>query len=197
MHTKTSWKILSLILTFSFLFGMAACKEERYGRTISGKHHVEIEVEGYGVICVELDADQAPITVENFMNLAKSGIYNGSTFHRIIKGFCVQGGIPSASWTGGEPANIVGEFSANRQPNNIKHLRGTISMARADAYNSASSQFFFCHQDAPNLDGYYAAFGQVTSGMEIIDQLAEIPSGDNGAVDPENQPKIVEVRVID
>ena len=110
----------------------------------------------------------------------------------------VQGGRAPADWTGEMPKNIVGEFSANRQSNPIKHTRGTISMARtSDNYNSASSEFFICQVDYPSLDGQYAAFGHVTEGIEIIDKMAEVPYGDNGAVEPQDQPVIKEIRVID
>ena len=178
---------------------MTACKTTRYEKKAAAKHHVEIEVEGYGVIKVELDSAMAPLTVDNFLGLAKQGFYNGSTFHRIIKGFMVQGGTAPASWTGAQPHSIMGEFSANGYTSNtLKHLRGTISMARlADNNNSASSQFFICHQDRPDLDGNYAAFGQVTEGMEVIDKLVEVPYGENGAVEEKDRPVIKEIRVID
>ena len=185
--------VLSLLL-----FTFAGCSSKKYTKDKYGKHHVEIEVENYGVIKLELDADNAPVTVQNFLDLANAGFYNGSPFHRIIKGFVVQAGQAPEGWTGAEPHNILGEFAANGQNNPIKHKRGTISMARASGMNnSASSQFFICHQDASNLDGQYAAFGTVTEGMDVVDKLAEIPSGENGEVAKENQVKIKEVRVID
>ena len=188
--------IVALIVLLVFI--LPSCSSTSYSKKQVGKHHVEIEVEGYGTIKLELDGDNAPITVENFMYLAKSGYYNGSTFHRIIKGFMVQGGRASSTWTGEAPKSIIGEFSSNGKANPIRHLRGTISMARVEANkNSATSEFFICQQDQPSLDGQYAAFGQVTEGIEIIDALAEVPYGDNGAVDPENQPVIKEIRVID
>ena len=180
------------------LFTCAGCSSKKYTKETYGKHHVEIEVENYGVIKLELDADNAPVTVQNFLDLANAGFYNGSPFHRIIKGFVVQGGQAPEGWTGIQPHNILGEFTANGQNNPIKHKRGTISMARVSGMNnSASSEFFICHQDASNLDGQYAAFGVVTEGMDVVDKLAEIPSGENGAVEKENQVKIKEVRVID
>lgn len=190
---------LSLIVLLSvILMAASGCSSKKYTRNAYGKHHVEIEVEGYGVIKLELDADNAPVTVQNFLDLANAGFYNGSPFHRIIKGFVVQGGQAPEGWTGAQPHNILGEFSANGQNNPIKHKRGTISMARVSGMNnSASSEFFICHQDASNLDGQYAAFGVVTEGMDVVDKLAEIPSGENGAVAKEDQVKIKEVRVID
>ena len=189
--------VIVTLLSVTLLM-LPSCKSTRYEKKQGGIHHVEIEVEGYGVIKVELDGDKAPVTTQNFIDLAKSGYYNGSTFHRIIKGFVVQGGIAPSSWTGAQAHNIIGEFPANGQANSIKHVRGTISMARLpDNYNSASSQFFICHQDATHLDGQYAAFGHVTEGMDVVDKLAEVPSGDNGAVEEADQPVIKEIRVID
>lgn len=192
-------RVATAALLISTLFCATACKTTRYEKKAAAKHHVEIEVEGYGVIKVELDSAMAPLTVDNFLGLAKQGFYNGSTFHRIIKGFMVQGGTAPASWTGAQPHSIMGEFPANGYTSNtLKHLRGTISMARlADNNNSASSQFFICHQDRPDLDGNYAAFGQVTEGMEVIDKLVEVPYGENGAVEEKDRPVIKEIRVID
>lgn len=177
---------------------VSSCSSKSYKKQTYPTHHVEIEIENYGTIKLELDTNSAPVTVNNFISLAKSGFYNGSTFHRIIKDFMVQGGRAPADWIGEMPKNIVGEFSANRQSNPIKHTRGTISMARtSDNYNSASSEFFICQVDYPSLDGQYAAFGHVTEGIEIIDKMAEVPYGDNGAVEPQDQPVIKEIRVID
>ncbi|MBP5294943.1 MAG: peptidylprolyl isomerase [Lachnospiraceae bacterium] len=186
------------IVILILVFALPSCSSTRYEKKQIGIHHVEIEVEGYGTIKLELDGNTAPVTVQNFMDLARSGFYNGSTFHRIIKDFMVQGGRAPAGWTGEMPKSIVGEFSANGRANPIKHTRGTISMARtANNMNSASSEFFIMHQDNSGLDGQYAAFGHVTEGIEIIDQLAAVPSGDNGAVNAEDQPVIKEIRVID
>ena len=167
---------------------------------LSGKHHVEINVEDYGTISVELDADAAPITVTNFVNLAKSGFYDGLTFHRVASGFVLQGGDPNGDGTGGSGEAITGEFSENGWDNPISHVRGTISMARAEDYDSASSQFFIVLQDADYLDGKYAAFGTVTEGMEIVDQICEqTPVADmyTGLVDAADQPVITSVTVLD
>ncbi len=166
---------------------------------LAGLHHVEVEVEGYGTIALELDADTAPISVTNFVNLAKDGFYDGLTFHRIISGFMIQGGDPLGNGTGGSDTEIKGEFSSNGVENNISHKRGVISMARSNDPDSASSQFFIVHQDSTFLDGEYAAFGQVTEGMEIVDKICEDTpvQDDNGTVNPEDQPKIKEVRVVD
>ena len=133
-----------------------------------------IEVKEFGVIEVELDPTVAPLTVENFVKLAKKGFYNGLTFHRIIKGFMIQGGCPKGNGTGGPGYSIKGEFSANGVNNPLKHTRGVISMARAMDPNSAGSQFFIMHQDAPHLDGQYAAFGKVVKGIEVVDAIASV-----------------------
>ena len=133
-----------------------------------------IEVNKYGTIEVELDPSSAPLTVENFVKLANKGFYKGLTFHRVIKGFMIQGGCPKGNGTGGPGYTIKGEFSANGVNNPLKHTRGVISMARAMDPNSAGSQFFIMHQDAPHLDGQYAAFGKVIKGIEVVDAIASV-----------------------
>ena len=140
---------------------------------------IVIEMENGGIIEIELMPEAAPKTCENFENLVKAGFYNGLTFHRIIPGFMIQGGDPLGNGMGGAEKNIVGEFSANGHNNPIKYVRGVISMARAFDPNSASSQFFIMHSDAPHLDGQYAAFGKVTKGIEVVDEIASIPTGFN------------------
>ena len=167
---------------------------------LSGKHNVEIEVKDLGVIALELDADIAPITVTNFIKLVKQGFYNGLTFHRIIDGFMIQGGDPLGNGMGGSSEKIKGEFIANGVANSISHVRGVISMARAGySYDSASSQFFIVHEDSAFLDGQYASFGKVTSGMEIVDKIAENTQVEdsNGTVLKENQPIIKEIRIVE
>lgn len=166
---------------------------------LSGTHHAEIVVKDYGTIKVELDADTAPITVTNFVNLAKDGFYDGLTFHRIISGFMIQGGDPNGDGTGGSDETIKGEFSENGVENNISHERGVISMARAQDMDSASSQFFIMHADADYLDGNYAAFGHVTEGMEVVDAICDSTpvTDNNGTVAKENQPVIESVTIID
>lgn len=156
---------------------------------LSGKHHIKIKVKDYGTISVELDADVAPITVTNFVDLAKDGFYDGLTFHRIISGFMIQGGDPLGNGTGGSDKTIKGEFSENGVENSISHVRGTISMARSQDYDSASSQFFIMHKDNPGLDGQYAAFGTVTKGMEVVDKICEDTQveDENGTVAAENR----------
>lgn len=165
----------------------------------TGKHHAEIVVKNYGTIALELDADVAPITVENFANLVNEGFYNGLTFHRIISGFMIQGGDPLGNGTGGSSKTIKGEFASNGVKNSISHVRGTISMARSSMPNSASSQFFIVHQDSTFLDGQYAAFGTVTSGMEVVDKICADTAveDDNGTVAKNNQPVIEKITIID
>lgn len=165
----------------------------------TGKHHAEIVVKNYGTIALELDADVAPITVENFANLVNEGFYNGLTFHRIISGFMIQGGDPLGNGTGGSSKTIKGEFASNGVKNSISHVRGTISMARSSMPNSASSQFFIVHQDSTFLDGQYAAFGTVTSGMDVVDKICEDTAveDNNGTVAAKNQPIIEKITMID
>ena len=133
-----------------------------------------IEINKFGTIKVELNKEVAPITVENFVKLVNKGFYNGLTFHRVIKGFMIQGGCPKGNGTGGPGYCIKGEFSANGINNPLKHTRGVISMARAMDPDSAGSQFFIMHQDAPHLDGQYAAFGKVIEGIEVVDAIASV-----------------------
>ena len=134
---------------------------------------VTIEMENGKKIKIELYPDVAPITCENFEKLVKDGFYNGLTFHRVIAGFMIQGGCPLGNGTGGPGWNIKGEFSSNGVKNDLKHTRGVISMARSMMPDSAGSQFFIMHEDAPHLDGQYAAFGKVVEGMDTVDEIAE------------------------
>lgn len=137
---------------------------------------VQIEMENGGKIVIELYPDKAPITVENFLMLVNKGFYNGLIFHRVIENFMIQGGDPEGTGMGGAPDKIKGEFSANGVKNDLKHERGVISMARSQNMNSASSQFFICHADAPHLNGQYAAFGKVVEGMDVVDEIASTPT---------------------
>lgn len=198
-HMKRRKRITSVVLMTFLLLTFCtfpACAETEL---LSGTHYVEIRVRDYGTIQAELYADIAPISVTNFIQLADSGFYDGLTFHRIISGFMIQGGDPNGNGTGGSGTNIRGEFAANGVANPLSHTRGVLSMARARAYDSASSQFFICHQDSPHLDGGYAAFGCVISGMEVVDSIcAATPVTDgNGSVLPENQPVIEQIRSIE
>ena len=164
-----------------------------------GKYTAVIDIADYGAITLDLDGDSAPLTVANFVKLAKDGFYDGLTFHRIMDGFMMQGGDPKGSGTGGSEETIPGEFSANGCDNPISHTRGTISMARASDPNSASSQFFICQADSTFLDGSYAAFGRVTDGMDVVDAICADaqPTDDNGTIPPEAQPVINSVTIQD
>ncbi len=202
---KTIITTIALVLALTCLiFGIILIS--RSCNSFKVTHHASIEVEGYGTIHVELYGDEAPETVENFVKLANQGFYNGLTFHRIMDNFMIQGGDPKGDGTGGyevdgKEQNIKGEFSANGVNNDIKHVRGTISMAREGGNNnSASSQFFIVHQTSENnsksLDGNYAAFGMVTSGMEIVDKICEdVKEGANGAVEKDKQPVIKSITI--
>lgn len=167
-------------------------------------HKAVIEIENYGKIELDLYGNVAPITVVNFAKLANEGFYNGLTFHRIIEGFMMQGGCPNGEGNGGSGRNIKGEFTSNGVNNTISHVRGVISMARSGSqyydqyyYDTASSQFFIVHEDSDFLDGKYAAFGVVTSGMSIVDEIctSATPTDNNGSIAKENQPKIKTVKV--
>jgi len=198
-----SKKILALMMASVLLLGLlSGCgkKEEKAAEaetTEAETYFADIEIANYGTITVELDAKAAPITVENFVNLAKDGFYDGLTFHRIIYGFMMQGGDPNGNGTGGSENKITGEFSANGVENPLSHTRGAISMARAQDPNSASSQFFIVHADSEFLDGQYAAFGYVTEGIEIVDAICEdaMPVDSNGTMLPEDQPVITSVTI--
>jgi len=165
----------------------------------SSLRHAQITVRDYGVISLELDADAAPITVDNFVKLAQSGFYDGLTFHRIMDGFMIQGGDPTGTGAGGAEEKIKGEFAANGVENPISHVKGVISMARAKDPDSASSQFFITVADATFLDGSYAAFGRVTEGLEIAEQIAKDarPVDNNGTVPPQDQPVIESIVIVD
>lgn len=160
-------------------------------------YYADIQIQDYGTITVKLDQESAPITVENFVNLAKSGFYDGLTFHRIIEDFMMQGGDPNGNGTGGSDETIVGEFSDNGYDNNLSHTRGAISMARSSDYDSASSQFFIVHQDSTYLDGQYAVFGYVSDGMDVVDKVCEEaePTDSNGTISSSEQPIITSVTI--
>ena len=157
---------------------------------VNADYYADITVKDYGTITVRLDPRSAPISVENFVNLAQSGFYDGLTFHRIMSGFMMQGGDPTATGGGGSDKNIKGEFAANGVENNLSHTRGAISMARATPMDSASSQFFIVHEDSTFLDGSYACFGYVTEGMEYVDAICadSQPTDDNGTIPFDAQP---------
>ena len=159
--------------------------------------YADIVIEDYGTITIGLDANVAPITVENFVSLAESGFYDGLTFHRIIKNFMMQGGDPQGDGFGSSDNKIFGEFTSNGFTNNMTHTRGAVSMARAKDNNSASCQFFIVHQDSPHLDGDYAVFGYVTEGIEIVDQICEDakPVDNNGTIPAAAQPVITSITI--
>ncbi len=192
-------KIFAFAAALALLLGILTACGSGNSDELSGKHHVEIVIRDYGTIAVELDADAAPITVANFLKLAKSGFYDGLTFHRIINGFMMQGGDPEGTGMGGSSEKIKGEFSANGVKNDLSHTRGAISMARSQAMDSASSQFFIVHQDSTFLDGQYACFGYVTDGMDVVDAICETVSvvDNNGTVQDGHQPVMETIRVID
>lgn len=156
---------------------------------------VIIEMENGAKIKIELDRTAAPNTVNNFLSLANKGFYNGLIFHRVIPGFMIQGGCPDGTGMGGPGYSIKGEFAANGVKNRIKHKRGVISMARAMNPNSAGSQFFIMHQDAPHLDGQYAAFGHVVEGMETVDAIAATPT--NFSDRPLDPQRIKSITIVD
>ncbi len=161
-----------------------ASNTEEQGTQLTGvpdpdKAHpvVSMSIQDFGEIQLELYPEVAPNTVNNFISLANSGFYDGLTFHRVINGFMIQGGDPDGKGTGGPGYSIAGEFSDNGFENNLKHAKGVISMARSNNPDSAGSQFFIMHKSSPHLDGAYAAFGQVTQGLDIIDKIAKVKTG--------------------
>ena len=202
---KTPWALIAAIavVVIAAIVGIVIAaggkKSGGDGTDLTPTSHVEIEVADYGTIKAELYGNLAPITVNNFVSLAKEGFYDGLTFHRIISGFMIQGGDPLGNGTGGSSQTIKGEFSSNGVANALQHTRGVLSMARSSLPDSASSQFFIMHDDAAWLDGNYAAFGKVTEGMAIVDAICEnTPVQDsNGTVLAEDQPVITAIRVVD
>lgn len=242
--------VLALTLVFVMAFSFTACGDENTSSldttatqnsssdyqsenqtssdnstTVEGVVKAEIVIKKHGTIKLDLYADEVPETVANFVKLAKSGFYNGLTFHRIMEDFMMQGGDPNGNGSGGADKDIKGEFSANGHRNNISHIRGTISMARSAsqyeqylsmgyklsdlpteaqsdlkrAYNSGSSQFFICHKDSTFLDGNYAAFGRVTEGMNIVDKICTEakPTDNNGTIPAKDQPVIETIKIIE
>lgn len=175
----------------------ADTKDTAENVTVDASYYADIDVKDYGTITVALDAEHAPKTVENFVSLAKSGFYDGLTFHRIISGFMIQGGDPNGDGTGGSDQTITGEFSSNGFDNPLSHTRGAISMARSSEYDSASSQFFIVHEDSTFLDGEYAVFGYVTEGMDIVDAICNDadPTDSNGTIPAADQPVITSITI--
>ena len=176
-------RIFSLFLVLAALTAALLVFPACGDKPDTSTNRVAIEVQDFGTIELELYPNKAPITVANFEKLVKEGFYDGLTFHRVVKDFMIQGGDPKGDGSGGSDKTIKGEFSQNGfTRNDIKHERGVISMARSSSSNdSASSQFFIMHGDAPYLDGSYAAFGRVTSGMDVVDAIANVKVKDNGS----------------
>lgn len=196
---KKWMKVFFVLLTVVSLVGCSSSKtteKTKKTKTLKGNYQVEIKVKDYGTIYAEIDADTAPITVTNFVNLCKKHFYDGLTFHRIIKDFMIQGGDPNGDGTGGSDETIKGEFSDNGVENPLKHTRGALSMARSQDNDSASSQFFIVQKTASYLDGQYAVFGYVYEGMDIVDKICDDVQveDNNGTVKKENQPVIESIR---
>lgn len=192
-------KVFFVLLTVVSLVGCSSSKtteKTKKTKTLKGNYQVEIKIKDYGTIYAEIDADTAPITVTNFVNLCKNHFYDGLTFHRIIKDFMIQGGDPNGDGTGGSKETIKGEFSDNGVENPLKHTRGALSMARSQDNDSASSQFFIVQKTASHLDGQYAVFGYVYEGMDIVDKICDDVQveDNNGTVAKENQPVIESIR---
>ena len=166
-------------------------------RAMTGTYYADIAIQDYGTVTVELNGDAAPITVGNFVTLAREGFYDGLTFHRVMDGFMMQGGAPNGNGTGSSDVRIAGEFSQNVYQKPLSHTRGCISMARAKDPNSASCQFFIVHQDSDFQDGQYASFGYVTEGMEVVDAICADaqPTDDNGTIPAEAQPVIESITI--
>ena len=203
-------RTISLLLAAVVALSLCACGSSAAGspaatgetapaEAFQAVRHAEITVRDYGTIKLELDEGSAPITVANFIKLAQEGFYDGLTFHRIMDGFMIQGGDPKGNGTGGAEETIKGEFSQNGVNNPISHVKGVISMARAKDPDSASSQFFITVADATFLDGGYAAFGRVTEGMEIAEQIAKDarPIDNNGTIPADEQPVIERIVIVD
>ena len=196
---KKWMKVFFVLLTVVSLVGCSSSKtteKTKKTKTLKGNYQVEIKIKDYGTIYAEIDADTAPITVTNFVNICKNHFYDGLTFHRIIKDFMIQGGDPNGDGTGGSEETIKGEFSDNGVENPLKHTRGALSMARSQDNDSASSQFFIVQKTASHLDGQYAVFGYVYEGMDIVDKICDDVQveDNNGTVAKENQPVIESIR---
>lgn len=173
--------LLLTVAVLLFACTFVSCGKKAQYVTLTVQYVDSEGTEQTGDIVIQLRPDVAPITVENFESLVSSGFYDGLTFHRVYSGFMIQGGDPDGNGTGGSGKTIKGEFSANGVNNTLSHKRGVVSMARSSSYNSASSQFFICHADSTFLDGNYAAFGEVVSGMDVVDGIAGTAVVSNGS----------------
>jgi len=190
-------KILAILLAAVVLtMCLSACGGSK---TWTGKHDVELTIKDYGTITLEIDADSAQLTASNFLNLVKKGFYNNLTIYRAIDGFAIYGGDPNKDGTGTSGTTITGEFTSNGYNNPLGHVRGAIGMARGVNKNSASCQFFILQNDARYLDGEFAIFGSVTSGMEVVDRIASTApvTGSDGHITVDNQPVISSAKVVD
>lgn len=190
--------VVSVLLIVTLAAGCDKESAIEGGLDSEATYYADIVIKDYGTITVELYQNMAPITVENFINLAESGFYDGLTFHRIMKGFMMQGGDPGGDGISDDnQETIVGEFESNGYDNPLSHKRGVISMARTGDPNSASSQFFIMHKDSPHLDGDYAAFGEVTEGIEVVDAVCESaqPVDGNGKILASQQPVIETITI--
>lgn len=173
--------LLLTVAVLLFACTFVSCGKKAQYVTLTVQYVDSEGTEQTGDIVIQLRPDVAPITVENYESLVSSGFYDGLTFHRVYSGFMIQGGDPDGNGTGGSGKTIKGEFSANDVNNTLSHKRGVVSMARSSSYNSASSQFFICHADSTFLDGNYAAFGEVVSGMDVVDGIAGTAVVSNGS----------------
>lgn len=190
---KATALLLAVVCTISFASG---CSKSDTSES-TGKPQVQIEMENGDKMVFELYPEYAPETVSNFVSLAESGFYDGLTFHRIIKGFMIQGGDPKGDGTGGSDKNIKGEFSSNGfTQNTLKHTKGVISMARSQDPNSASSQFFIMDGTTESLDGNYAAFGKLISGEEVLDKIADTPVKENNYGELSQPTETVKIKTI-
>ncbi len=187
-------KTLSALLCLLLVLTLCACG----GKDWSGTHHAEIVVENYGTITVELNGDTAPITTANFLNLAKKGFYDGTSFYRVLGEFGIYGGDPNRDGTGSSGTNITGEFTANGSYNTLSNTRGAIGMARGTHFDSASCQFYILKTDATYLDGDFAVFGYVITGMDVVDNICATVTGNgDGYVASPSQPVITKINVLD
>lgn len=199
---KRMWKTLAISLSAAMLLGFASCGDAEGSGSVRSNDSSSAESSASSdigsTIIITLYPEYAPITCENFQNLVEEGFYDGLTFHRVVDDFMAQGGDPNGDGTGGSDTSITGEFAENGIENNLSHTRGVVSMARSNDYDSATSQFFICYTDCTFLDGAYAAFGEVTEGMEVVDAFLQVPRSLNSAGEtavPDN-PIIIESAVM-
>ena len=190
---RTAAILLAALMLLSVFSG---CGEKK---SWTGKHDVEIVIKDYGTITMEIDADSAPVTASNFLNLAKKGFYNNLTVYRAIDGFAIYCGDPNKNGTGTSGETITGEFTSNGYNNPLSHVRGAVGMARGVNKNSASCQFYILQNEATYLDGEFAIFGKVTQGMEIVDRISSTAqvTGADGHITEANQPVISSIKVVD